>query len=237
MRRTALAAAIAALSCAPAWADPVNWADWSGGVVGIDGSASGSFVTAGGELVDIRYRGEIAFLQDGVNANVTDYFVQGNPPPYTSALVDNRPPAAEMIALSTATTKTLSFSRPVDNLFFAVVSLNGNGYQFDHDFEVVSTGCGYWGCGGLEKVDLGNGSFQANSTGGEPHGVIRFTGAVSSITWTSLTDEYWNGFTVGTYGLAPVPEPATALMAAAGLVLLGAAARRRRGEAGCLPAG
>ena len=52
---------------------------------------------------------------------------------------------------------------------------------------------------------------------------------MSSITWTSLTNEYWNGITVGTYGLAPppVPEPATALLMALGLAALSTAARRR----------
>jgi hypothetical protein len=86
----------------------------------------------------------------------TDYFVEGDPPPYTSALVDNRPPAAEMLALSKAGWRSMEFSRPVDELFFAVLSLNGNGYEFNRNFEIVSSGCGYWGCGGLEKVDLGN---------------------------------------------------------------------------------
>ena len=134
-----------------------------------------------------------------------------------------------MIALSLAAPKTLTFSQPVDNLFFAVVSLNGNGYRFNQDFEVVSTGPGYWGNGTLTKVNLGGGQFQLNGTG-EPHGVIRFTGTVSSITWSSLTNEYWNGFTVGTYGVAPIPEPATVAMMLAGIAVVGAAARRRRDE-------
>lgn len=220
--------AAAALLAAPAFAAEVDWADWQSGTTGDAATASGSFDTADG-LVDIAYSGQIAFLQNGTSGSLTDFYVQGTPPPYTSALVDNRPPAAEMIANSTASAKTLTFSRAVDNLFFAVVSLNGNGYEFDADFEIVSTGCGYWGCGGLEKVDLGNGRYQLNSTGGEPHGVIRFTGSVSSITWTSLTNEYWNGFTVGTYGVAaPVPEPASALLAALGLAVVGVRARARR---------
>lgn len=195
-------------------AAPVIWVDWNGGTTGPNGSATGT-LDIGGTIVDVTYTGEIAFLQTGSGTN---YY---NPSaPYISSTVDNAPPAAEMIALSQASQKTLTFSQPVDNLFFAVVSLNGNGYQFDSDFEIVSTGCGFFGCGGLTKVPV-SGGFQMNSTGGEPHGVIRFTSAISSITWTSLTNEYWNGFTVGTYGLAPdpsaVPEPSTGVLIASAL--------------------
>jgi hypothetical protein len=210
---------IKALLCVAAtavsmFAAPVIWVDWTSGTAGTNGSATG-VLDIGGTIVDVTYTGEVAFLQTGVGTNY--YSPSG---PYISPAVDNAPPAAEMIALSQATSKTLTFSKPIDNLFFAVVSLNGNGYQFDSDFEIVSTGCGYWGCGGLTKVAV-PGGFQMNSTGGEPHGVVRFTSAISSITWTSLTNEYWNGFTVGTYGLAPdpsaVPEPSTGILIASAL--------------------
>lgn len=201
----------------PLSAAPVTWVDWTSGTTGNNATAAGMFSVAG-TTVDVSYSGQIAFIQTSGGIN---YW---NPStPYISALVDNAPSTTDIIANSTASVKTLTFSQPVDNLFFAVVSLNGNGYRFSQDFDIVSTGCGYWGCGGLTKVVSG-GTYDLDSTGGEPHGVIRFVGAVSSITWTSLTDEYWNGFTVGTYGLAPtapssVPEPSS--MALAGVALLG----------------
>jgi len=230
MRRLSAALAALGLSCG-AHALPVNWANWTAGTVGANGTATGSFNTATGN-VNISYNGELAFIETGTGTN---YF---NPStPYVSALVDNPPPAAEMLALSVAASKTMSFSQAVDNLFFAIVSLNGNGYRFNSDFEIVSTGQGFWGNGTLTKVNLGGGQFQLNGTG-EPHGVIRFTGSVSSITWTSLTNEFWNGITVGTYGIAtevpttppvtPIPEPETYALMLAGLALLGRVARRQK---------
>ncbi|MCK6602531.1 MAG: hypothetical protein L6Q77_12665, partial [Bacteroidetes bacterium] len=182
---------------------PVIWADWISGTTGTSGTASGKFSTSEGDI-EISYTGEVSFIQTGTGTN---YF---NPSaPFISPSVINAPPAAEMIGLSHATSKTLVFSKPVDHLFFAVVSLNSNGYRFNRDFEIVSTGAGYWGSGTLTRVVNGDGTFQLNGTG-EPHGVIRFVDTLSSITWTSLTNEYWNGFTVGTYGFATVPVEMTA---------------------------
>ena len=204
-----------------ALAAPVTWVDWVSGIAGPAGNAHGE-LNLGAETVNVDYSGEIAFLQTSGGAN---YFIPSLP--YVSSLVDNPPPNSDIIALSNVSTKTLTFSKPVDNLFFAVVSLNGNGWRFNQDFEIISQGTGYWGPGTLTRVDLGGGQFEVTGTG-EPHGVIRFKGAVSSITWDSLANEYWNGFTVGTYGVASVPEPESAAMLMAGLLAGGWLLRRRR---------
>ncbi|HWB85287.1 MAG TPA: PEP-CTERM sorting domain-containing protein [Bryobacteraceae bacterium] len=229
----------ALLGTIPALCAPVTWVDWTSGTAGTNGSAAG-VLHLGSTDVDVTYTGEIQFLQ--TNGAGTYYWTQPDPSllPYTSSLVDNAPPDADIIALSQATTKTLTFSQPVDNLFFAVVSLNGNGYEFSQDFDIVSAGCGYWGCGSFVKA-TGSGTYDLDADtsgtglGPEPHGVIRFEGAVSSITWTSLTAENWNGFTIGTYGLAddPTPEPESWGLAALGLALVLFGRFRRKRSAEC----
>lgn len=232
IRKVLTLAVLTALATIPLVAAPVNWVDWISGTPGANGSAMG-ILHLGATDVTVSYTGEIAFIQ---TSGGTNYWIQPNPAnlPYTSAVVDNAPPASDIIALRFATAKTLTFSQPVDNLFFAVVSLNRNGYRFNEDFNIVSYGCGYWGCGSLVKDTSTPGEFDLDAgaaLGTEPHGVIQFTGAVSSITWTSLTDEYWNGFTVGTFGLAsPVatPEPGTIGLLAMGFGLLPFLRRRAR---------
>ena len=177
---------IAATSHAGDPVPDVNWVDWQTVLpnTDIEGTAQ-----AGSSTVTVTYSGERQFVQLGCGTN---YW---NPSgPYISAMVPNAPPDCDIIALSQATTKTLTFSEPVSDIFFAVVSLNGNGYSFDRDFDILSFGLGYWGNGTLTK--------QVTATtwdligSGEPHGVIQLTGSFSSVSWTSLSNENWNGFSI-----------------------------------------
>ncbi|MHB8520053.1 MAG: beta strand repeat-containing protein [Limisphaerales bacterium] len=162
-----------------------------------------------------------------------DYWAQGNAgslgrnparSPYTSSKVPNIPDGGgatsdqhDIIELRFAGNNTLEFTDASTGLpvsiaspIFAYVSLNGNGYGFDQDFDILSFGDGvvrdqgYFGVGtSFKSVATVNAATQYQLLGtGEPHGALQFRGSFSTVTWQSLSDEIWNGFTIGVAQLA-----------------------------------
>ncbi|MCP5151887.1 MAG: PEP-CTERM sorting domain-containing protein [Ectothiorhodospiraceae bacterium] len=244
----ALAAAVLLGTATTAAAVEIRWTDWTSGTTTAGAFQALGTITTPTATIDVTYDNPqgVGFIQTGTPGQI-DYWQNNrsgrNPAtsPYTSAEVDNIPTGTDIIGLRFAGSQTLSFSQEVANLVFAFVSLNGNGYAFDQDFEILSVGnaadgndCGYWGCGSVTKeiVDVGGGVLEYRLIGsGEPHGTIQFTGAFDDVSWRSLTSENWNGFTVGIEGTSQevfgVPEPTTLGILAAGLIAVGA--RRRRG--------
>lgn len=255
---------LAGLAASPALASSYVWTDWSSSATST--AVAGDFLATGTlttptSTVDVTYyngNGALDLYQGAI-----DYWANGDhgttrddaTSPYTSAAnaalgspgVDNSPTGTDIIRLNQAGVQTLTFSQQIANPVFSFVSLNGNGYAFDQDFEILScSGCdidgegtddsGYWGVSTSvtkTEVTLENGAveYRLISTDGEPHGTIRFIGSFSTLSWTSLTGETWNGFTLGVEGTAAevygaVPLPAGGVLMIAGLGALGLLRRR-----------
>ena len=224
MKFIRFAAAAAALAWgSTAGAVVVNWAD----LTQTNGStfANGN-IQVGANNVGVSVTGiGFSFVQTNGGIN---YWTQGSPAPYTSGSVSNAPGTSDIIAFNQGGLKTITFSQAVSDVYLALVSWQGNAGVFDQPFEIISEGCGYWGCGTFANVTAT--SFTGN---GELHGIIRFTGNFTSVTFTDLT-ENWHGIQIGIAGLAPptnggVPEPMTWAMMIAGFGLMGASLRRRAG--------
>jgi hypothetical protein len=225
----------------PASAVTVAWTDWQSSTTN---SASG-VIDVGGETIDVSFTNSVSngFVQTGAG---TDFWIPRNESsPYTSTGPvgnSNPPTGTDIIALGAAGTRTLSFSKEVQGLYFSYVSWNGNVGTFSTSMTKLSeTGKnidgsgvdanGFWGGGTLNLSEDGL-TFQA--VAGEPHGTLYAAAPLRSFTFTS-SSEFWHGFTVGIAGLAATPPPPAAVipLPAAGFMLLGALGglavlRRRR---------
>lgn len=197
-------------------ADPTYyWVDWTSA----DANNVYGTITIGSDVINVTYhnaQGYFGAQTSGGTNFWTGYQGAGfsGASPYVSDNVANGPSTSDIIQLQYAGSQTLTFSQSVENLAFSIVSMNGNGYGFDQDFTIESysgyngAGPGYWGGGNMVKVvngavyELNDGGVNSSSQGGnsEPHGTIRFGNAFSQLTWNSLSNEVWNGFTVGVSG-------------------------------------
>lgn len=196
-------------------ADPTYyWVDWTSS----DATHVYGTITIGGTTINVTYSNPNGFYAAQTLGGI-NYWTGYNggafagASPYVSASVANGPATSDIIQLQYAGSQTLTFSQSVENLAFSIVSMNGNGYGFNQNFNIASysgyngAGPGYYGAGTMTKAVVGS-TYQLNDGGmnaaslghSEPHGTIRFTGGFSQLSWQSLSNELWNGFTVGISG-------------------------------------
>lgn len=196
-------------------AETAYWTDWT------SAPATASIVTGtlynGTGTVNVTYTGAYGFAQ---TSGGTNYWTYPGTSPYGSL---NGPPDSDIIALSTASTKTITFSQAVQNPLFAFTSWNGNSANFGVPISILSYAQGYWGTGTPTLAFAGMGF---NGVG-EETGVIELLGTYTSITFTDSANEYWHGFTIGVASTtSSVAEPTTMLLL--GLGLVGLAGVRRK---------
>jgi hypothetical protein len=209
----------------------VSWASFNSDDGDTLDSVYGTLETPGGGSVDITYSG--GYVGDQLNNTGYNYwsgnFAQNGPdnfgPNYNGPV--NQPSISDQIELSDPNTGTITFSSPVVGVYLALNSWNGAVVTFDQTFEIVSEGCGIFGCGTFQP----NSNYTGFTGLNEAAGILYFPGSVSSITFTDTTPDYYHALTVGDYLSGPVPsaivpEPSAWLLVIAGLGLVGASIRR-----------
>ena len=176
----------------------VAWTNWTAITTATaDGDMGGVAVhitaTSGGDL----------FTDESYTSCGFNFWTEPNPadPAYTGGTVTNAPTPCEQVALDLPVSVTVTFSTPVTGLYMALLSIGSRDitvtYDFDHAFTVDSDGIGYFSGTFDNKPGLFSLLSGDRIAMTEFHGVLAFTGPVSSLTFTTSTEELWQAFTFG----------------------------------------
>ncbi len=212
----------ALMATSGAQAATITWTQWTSGVSGSPGSATGTLALS--PDITVGFSGKTGGL-------VSNYPSWGPSSTYADgAIVDNAPPKAGNIVYLTggdSTVQTLTFSAPVVNPIMSIWSLGQGGIKASFNFNdatpVLVAGGRSNEYGGSSITVSGN-----NVYGNEGNGTVEFIGTYSSLSWTNPTYEGWYGFTVGvTAAAVPEPQSLPLLILGLGGVALGLLRRRQ----------
>ena len=200
---------LSAVAPKSASATPIDWATWSSNSTGTI-SGLGITITYSGQMDGISSAGYPSWTPTGTFSGGT----VGNPPPSSGHMIQ--------LTGGTTTVDTIVFSAPVVNPVMAIWSLGNSGsaasfnFTASEPFTIQSGGPSAEFGGSAIFVCSGN---SLAVCGAEGNGTIQFQGTFSSISWTNPTFENYYGFTIGAPSSATaVPEPASILLIASGLV-------------------
>jgi flagellin len=201
-QRTGAGAAQVELDAVPS-PSPVSWADLQCQSNNAQGGVTVTGITnIGGTPTNIMISTDRlpAFVQTNGGTN---YFIPSTP--YISGFTQG-PTGSDIIAFEKAGNVNISSAGDPKIFTLAFVSTDLNTYRFENEFDILSQADspGYWGSGSAEKrVSNVNGKifYDLVTSAGNPHGVLLFKDPLTSLKFSILVDENWNGVNVGVVSL------------------------------------
>lgn len=204
MKRLFLACLLTLAMIGNAWA--VTWTDWTTGLPAPTGTIENTTVTLTGPLTLAPLLGA---------AGEPNYFASRTGTYTAPPVVENLPPTSDVIKTTLAGDYTLTFSQPVTDPIFAIVSMGGTTpttslWNFgEQPVVILKSGPGSFGTGAPLSftATVTNGVTSYILAGTEGNGLVQFPGTMTTLKFKIVNPENWSGFQLGLPVAIPTPTP------------------------------